>query len=151
MHLLILFHHMLDSVCIVSCTVSAQTEQSGEDRKRHMPDGHGCHLRNITGESCAKTFVYISSSKIAASCQSQSAKKSEMCFSAGHFATQKIIDMIVIKARVELGCQLSVCRTDISHAWENPDINVSYLCLTSSKVWNLLTAILICKDTTSYK
>ena len=59
--------------------------------------------------------------------------------------------MTVIKARVKLGCQLSVCRTDISHAWENPYTDVSYLCLTSSKVWNLLTAILICKHTISYK
>ena len=59
--------------------------------------------------------------------------------------------MIVIKVRVELGCQLSACRTDISHAWENPYIDVSYLCLTSSKVWNLWTAILIHKHTISYK
>ena len=59
--------------------------------------------------------------------------------------------MIVIKARVELGCQLSVCRAEISHAWENPYIDVSYHCLTSSKVWNLLTAILICKDAITYK
>ena len=59
--------------------------------------------------------------------------------------------MIVIKERLELGCQLSVCHTDISHAWENPYTDVSYLCLTNSNVWNLLTAILIRKDTFSYK